>query len=119
VEESNKRLYEAASRITAALADGLRGVVLERGHESSLVMDELLRKSGLTRVIKKWAHENIVVYYINVNMLRDYCLYRECGGKPIHEKDVCLRECINSRYAELVKAIKNTLKETASNANGL
>ena len=107
-----RELAGHAARITNALANGLYGIVLDKTLIDDSAIDDLLSRSGLTQVIKKWTHGDITVYYINIGKLRKLCLYAECANKPLHGRDRCLQECVNKRYNELAKAIRETLKES-------
>ncbi|MCE4613655.1 MAG: hypothetical protein F7C07_07500 [Desulfurococcales archaeon] len=105
---------EYAKRITSALTNGLLGIVLDKTLAGHLIIniDNLLSKTGLTQVIKKWVHGNIIVYYVNMDKLRKLCLYAECTNKPLYSREKCLQECIGKRYNELVNAIRKTLNDT-------
>ncbi|MEM0340472.1 MAG: hypothetical protein QXN05_05785 [Acidilobaceae archaeon] len=82
------------------------------------LIDEVLRKLGVSHILLKQQVGNVVVYSFNRQSLSRRCLYERCATLDPVAREGCVEECVLEVEKTLSEAVAQEVKSFLSRKEG-
>ncbi|MEB3844474.1 MAG: hypothetical protein LRS48_02180 [Desulfurococcales archaeon] len=98
-------IYEIGKRMIKSFASPLSAFVFDVRLIDSEAVSRIIALSGIENLVSKYAHNNIIIYYIDLNKIIELCRREDCRAVGPEKR----RACVSSCSVKKLDIIKNNI----------
>ncbi len=111
-------INEIGRRMIKSFASPLSAFVFDIRLVDSEAVSRIIALSGIENFVSKYAYNNIIIYYINLNKIIELCKREDCRGVSPEKRRACVSSCsvkkINIIKNNIIKSIYESIESMST-----